>query len=132
MASRTAHLQTQPLVLIVDDDPRITKLVSLVLRDEGFRSVSAWSSDEAISVAESARPDVILLDVGLDDADGSHLLTRLKYGRPVRVILLGERVTASDIARGLDSGADDFIVKPFHPDELAARVRAVARTGVSR
>ena len=93
-------LSTQPLVLVADDEPRITKLVSIALSGEGFRVITAASGEEALRKAEEVRPDVILLT-----AKGS----------------------TADKAKGLDLGADDYVAKPFHPDELAARVRAVLR-----
>jgi len=108
-------VSTQPLVLVADDEPRITKLVSIALGEEGFRVVTANSGEEA------------LLDIVMPDLDGIEVMRQLRERRPVAVILLTAKGSTADKAKGLDLGADDYIAKPFHPDELAARVRAVLR-----
>ncbi|HEY5629458.1 MAG TPA: response regulator transcription factor [Candidatus Limnocylindrales bacterium] len=120
-------MSTQPLVLVADDEPRITKLVSIALSSEGFRVISAGGGDEALARAEEIRPDIVLLDIVMPDLDGIEVMRRLRERRPVPVILLTAKGSTADKAKGLDLGADDYIAKPFHPDELAARVRAVIR-----
>jgi DNA-binding response OmpR family regulator len=120
-------MSTQPLVLVADDEPRITKLVSIALSGEGFRVITAGSGEEALARAEEIRPDIVLLDIVMPDIDGVEVMRRLRERRPVPVILLTAKGSATDKAQGLDLGADDYIAKPFHPDELAARVRAVVR-----
>ncbi len=122
-----AALSTQPLVLVADDEPRITKLVSIALQAEGFRVVTANGGEDALRKAEEVRPDVVLLDLVMPDLDGIEVMQQLRDLRPVPVILLTAKGATADKAKGLDLGADDYIVKPFHPDELAARVRAVLR-----
>ena len=118
---------TQPLLLVADDEPRITKLVSMALSEEGFRVVTASSGEEALAKAEQIRPDIILLDIVMPDLDGIEVMRQLRERRPVPVILLTAKGSTTDKAKGLDLGADDYVAKPFHPDELAARVRAVLR-----
>jgi two-component system, OmpR family, KDP operon response regulator KdpE len=118
---------TKPLVLVADDEPRITKLVSIALQDQGFRVVTAESGEEALRKAEEVRPDVVLLDIVMPDIDGIEVMQQLRERRPVPVILLTAKGSTSDKAKGLDLGADDYIAKPFHPDELAARIRSVIR-----
>jgi two-component system KDP operon response regulator KdpE len=120
-------VSTQPLVLVADDEPRITKLVSITLAEEGFRVISAGSGEEALARAEESRPDVVLLDIVMPDLDGIEVMRQLREHRPVPVILITAKGSTADKAKGLDLGADDYIAKPFHPDELAARVRAVLR-----
>jgi two-component system KDP operon response regulator KdpE len=120
-------VKTQPLVLVADDEPRITKLVALTLQEEGFRVVAASGGEEALRKAEEVRPDIVLLDIVMPDLDGIEVMRQLREWRPVPVILLTAKGATSDKAKGLDLGADDYIAKPFHPDELAARVRAVLR-----
>jgi len=120
-------LSTQPLVLVADDEPRITKLVSIALSGEGFRVITASNGEEALRKAEEVRPDVILLDIVMPDLDGIEVMRQLRERRPVPVILLTAKGSTADKAKGLDLGADDYVAKPFHPDELAARVRAVLR-----
>ena len=121
------HVANQPLVLVADDEPRITKLVALTLHDEGFRVITASGGEEALKKAEEMRPDIVLLDIVMPDLDGIEVMKQLREWRPVPVILLTAKGATADKAKGLDLGADDYIAKPFHPDELAARVRAVLR-----
>ena len=123
---------TQPLVLVADDEPRITKLVSIALSEEGFRVVTATGGEDALAKAEEVRPDIVLLDIVMPDLDGIEVMRQLREQRPVPVILLTAKGATADKAKGLDLGADDYIAKPFHPDELAARVRAVIRRVVGR
>ncbi len=120
-------MSTQPLVLVADDEPRITKLVSIALSEEGFRVVTASGGEDALAKAEEVRPDIVLLDIVMPDLDGIEVMRQLRERRPVPVILLTAKGSTADKAKGLDLGADDYIAKPFHPDELAARVRAVIR-----
>ncbi len=120
-------MNNQLLVLVADDEPRITKLVALTLHDEGFRVVTANSGEEALRRAEEVRPDIVLLDIVMPDLDGIEVMRQLREWRPVPVILLTAKGSTADKAKGLDLGADDYVAKPFHPDELAARVRAVLR-----
>jgi two-component system, OmpR family, KDP operon response regulator KdpE len=120
-------VSTQPLVLVADDEPRITKLVSIALGEEGFRVVTAGGGEEALAKAEEVRPDIVLLDIVMPDLDGIEVMRQLRERRTVAVILLTAKGSTADKAKGLDLGADDYIAKPFHPDELAARVRAVLR-----
>lgn len=120
-------MKNQPLVLVADDEPRITKLVAMTLADEGFRVVTASGGEEALRKAEEVRPDIVLLDLVMPDLDGIEVMRQLREWRPVPVILLTAKGSTSDKARGLDLGADDYVAKPFHPDELAARVRSVLR-----
>jgi two-component system KDP operon response regulator KdpE len=115
------------LILIADDEPRITKLVSIALSEEGFRVVTTSSGQEAVRMVEEYRPDVVLLDIVMPDMDGIDVMRQLRETRSVPVILVTAKGSTADKARGLDFGADDYISKPFHPDELAARVRAVMR-----
>ena len=126
-------MSTQPVVLVADDEQRITKLVALTLHDEGFRVVTANSGEEALRKAEEVRPDIVLLDIVMPDLDGIEVMRQLREWRHVPVILLTAKGATADRAKGLDLGADDYVAKPFHPDELAARVRAVLRrsAGVS-
>ncbi|MFN8629303.1 MAG: response regulator transcription factor [Chloroflexota bacterium] len=117
----------QPLILVADDEPRVTKLVSIALSEEGFRVVTASTGPEALKMAEEHRPDVILLDIVMPGMDGIEVMRQLRETRSVPVILVTAKGSTADKAKGLDFGADDYISKPFHPDELAARVRAVLR-----
>lgn len=120
-------MSTEPLVLVADDEVRILKLVSLALRQEGFRVVTAENGEEALGKAERYRPDVVILDIVMPDIDGIEVMRALRERRSVPIVLLTAKGSTSDKALGLDLGADDYLAKPFHPDELAARLRAVLR-----
>jgi DNA-binding response OmpR family regulator len=108
-------MSTQPLVLVADDEPRITKLVSIALSEEGFRVVTANGGEEALTKAEEVRPDIVLLDIVMPDLDGIEVMRQLRERRPVPVILLTAKGSTADKAKGLDLGADDYVAKPFHP-----------------
>jgi two-component system KDP operon response regulator KdpE len=114
-----------PLVLVVDDEPRILRLVSITLESEGFRVETATSGEDALAAAGRRRPDLVLLDVVLPDVDGIEVMARLRAGHHVPVILVSARGSTLERLRGLDLGADDYIAKPFRPDDLVARVHAV-------
>ena len=120
-------MSTQPLVLVADDEPRITKLVSIALTEEGFRVVTANGGEEALQKAEEVRPDIVLLDIVMPDLDGIEVMRQLRERRPVAVILLTAKGSTADKAKGLDLGADDYMAKPFAMPELVARVRALIR-----
>ena len=120
-------MDNRPLVLVADDEPQIRKLVALTLTEEGFRVVTARDGEEALDRVASQRPDVVLLDIVMPGMDGIEVLHQLREWHPVPVILLTARSSKADVAAGLDLGADDYIAKPLHPRELAARVRAVLR-----
>jgi two-component system KDP operon response regulator KdpE len=120
-------LSAQTLVLVADDEPRITKLVAIALAEEGFRVITASNGEEALRMADEYRPDIVLLDIVMPDLDGIEVMRQLREQRAVPVILLTAKGSTADKAKGLDLGADDYVAKPFHPDELAARVRSVLR-----
>ncbi len=118
-------------VLVVDDEDAITDLVATALRYEGFDVAVASAGREALSVMRSYRPDVVLLDVMLDDIDGFEVIRRMtSEGMRVPVLFLTARDMPEDRVHGLTLGADDYICKPFSLAELIARVRvALRRTG---
>jgi two-component system, OmpR family, KDP operon response regulator KdpE len=120
-------MSSKPLILVADDEPRIVKLVSLAMRDQGFRVITASGGEEALRQAEEYRPDVAVLDIVMPDLDGIEVMKEMRERRPIPVILLTAKGSTAEKTQGLDLGADDYIAKPFHPDELAARVRAVLR-----
>ena len=123
-------MTTQPRlkVLIVDDEPSITELVSTALRYEGFSVESAASGSEALRAVEVGYPDLVLLDVQLPDFDGFVVQSRLvNVGIKAPIIFLTARDGTADKVRGLTMGADDYITKPFSVDELIARVRVALR-----
>jgi two-component system KDP operon response regulator KdpE len=120
-------MENRPLVLVVDDQPEIAKLVSLSLGNEGFRVVSATDGESALDRISELNPEVLLLDVAMPGMSGLDLLREVREQRDIPVILLTARNATAHVSEGLDLGADDYVVKPFHPGELAARIRAVLR-----
>jgi two-component system KDP operon response regulator KdpE len=116
-----------PLVLVVDDEPRVTEVVALTLRDEGFEVITATDGRKALEAAAASMPDIAILDLVMPGLDGGALMAELRRHGAVPVIFLTGKSAVHERRRGLDLGADDYVVKPFHADELAARVRAVLR-----
>jgi two-component system OmpR family response regulator len=117
-----------PQVLVVDDEPNIRELVQVALKFHGCAVSTAASGKDALRQAESARPDLIVLDVMLPDLDGFEVCRRLRAaGNEVPVIFLTARDTSSDQVTGLALGGDDYVTKPFSVEALVARVRAVLR-----
>ena len=117
-------------VLIVDDEPKIRRIVASYLREEGFDVATAEDGEEALRQAPS-NPDLVVLDVMLPGIDGIEVLRQLRTRSDVPVILLTARAEETDKLIGLSVGADDYLTKPFSPRELVARVKAVLRrTGV--
>ena len=114
-------------ILAVDDLPQNVRLMDAVLSPLGFTVLSASSGEAALDLLAQQLPDIVLLDIVMPDLDGIEVMRQLRERRPVAVILLTAKGSTADKAKGLDLGADDYIAKPFHPDELAARVRAVLR-----
>jgi DNA-binding response OmpR family regulator len=120
-------LQQRARVLVVDDDPVIREFLQTGLRYEHFEVLEAEDGDSALRLAGSFQPDVVVLDLMMPGADGFEVCRRLR-GRPdVGIIMLTAREALADRTRGLDTGADDYIVKPFHFEELLSRIRSVLR-----
>jgi len=115
-------------ILIVDDDPRITDLLRRVLAYEGYSVASAASGNEALNRALEHPPDLIVLDIMLPGLDGLEVAQRLRTaGDTVPILMLTARDAVADRVKGLETGADDYLVKPFAPEELVARVRSLLR-----
>jgi len=117
-----------PMVLLVDDDAAIRRAVGAGLELEGFRVVRASGGRAALAANESVRPSVILLDLAMPDLDGLEVLARLRAeGDDVPVCVLSARDEVEDRVRGLQAGADDYVVKPFALEEVTARLHALLR-----
>src|SRR5947199_2899905 len=115
-------------ILVVDDEPNITELVSMALRYEGFDVDVAADGRTALTRAQTFRPHLMVLDVMLPDLDGFGVLRRIRAdGQPVSVVFLTARDATEDKVNGLTLGGDDYVTKPFSVEELVARVRAVLR-----
>ena len=116
-------------VLVVDDEPMVREVVARYLELDGVLVAEASNGAEAIEWLDSHTPDLIVLDVMLPEVDGLTILRRLRLTSDVPVILLTARSNELDRIAGLELGADDYVVKPFSPRELAARVRTILRRG---
>ena len=114
-------------ILVVDDEPKIVKLAQDYLEKGGFQVVTAVDGPQALAVARGDKPDLIVLDLNLPGMDGLDVCRQLRRESDVPIIMLTARVDETDRLIGLELGADDYIVKPFSPRELVARVRAVLR-----
>jgi len=117
-----------PTVLAVDDEPSVLRMIQLQLNVDGFEVVSASSGEEAVAVFEANEPNVVVLDVTMRGMGGLEVLSWIRSRSAVPVILLTGMSDNQHKVAGLDLGADDYITKPFNPDELGARVRAVLRS----
>jgi DNA-binding response OmpR family regulator len=118
----------RPRILVADDDPDIRALVAYRLERAGYEVVAASDGAEALRLAFESEPDLAVLDVMMPRIDGYGVTRGLREHARTRdtpVILLTARVQEADVARGFDAGADDYIKKPFSPQELRARVQAV-------
>jgi two-component system response regulator MtrA len=119
-------------VLVVDDDPSLAEMLSIVLRQEGFDSRIVGRGDVALDAFRDYRPDLVLLDLMLPGKDGIDVCKEIRAESGVPIVMLTAKGDTVDVVVGLESGADDYIVKPFKPKELIARVRArVRRNDVS-
>ena len=117
-----------PLVLVADDDEDILGLVSFRLERSGYEVAAAKDGEEALRLARKLSPALVVLDVMMPRLDGYEVTRRLREDEATRgipVILLTALAQEADVARGFESGADDYLRKPFSPQELAARVQAV-------
>lgn len=114
-------------VLVVDDEPAILELVSFNLKKEGYDVVTAADGKSALEVFVTEKPDLVVLDLMIPEPDGYEVCKLIRAQSAVPVIMLTARGEEQDRVRGLDLGADDYVVKPFSPRELLARVRAVLR-----
>ena len=121
-------MSEQQRILVVDDETNITDLVATALRYEGFEAETAATGRAALASVETFRPHLVVLDVMLPDLDGFEILGRLRNaGTRVPVLFLTARDTVEDRVRGLTTGGDDYLTKPFSIEELVARIRAILR-----
>ncbi len=114
-------------ILVVDDEPRIARLVSDYLSQAGFRAVEVHDGPGAVEAFSAHRPDLLIIDLGLPGKDGLDVIREIRHRSEVPIIILSARSDETDRVVGLELGADDYVVKPFGPKELVARVRALLR-----
>jgi two-component system KDP operon response regulator KdpE len=117
----------KPLVLIVDDEPQIRRLLTVTLEANGYRVLPAVSGQEGLVLAAQHRPALVILDIGLPDLSGKEVLNRLREWSNAPVIILSVQGDEKEKVAALDAGADDYITKPFNSDELLARLRVALR-----
>ena len=120
-------MTNKPVILVVDDEQQIQRLLDLTLGPKGYDLRFAATGDQGTIMAASERPELIILDLGLPDMDGLDVLRRIREWSSIPVIVLSVRNSESDIVSCLDAGANDYLVKPFRTGELLARVRAALR-----
>jgi DNA-binding response OmpR family regulator len=128
--SGTSGAEAGPLVLVVDDEQAIVDFIRLGMRYEGFRVAEAGDGQTGLELAQRVRPDVIVLDIMLPDADGLQVCRRLRANAAtanVPILMLTAKDEIQDRVAGLESGADDYLTKPFSFEELLARTRALLR-----
>jgi len=118
---------SQPVALVIDDEIQIRRFLKLALETEGYKVYEAETGQEGLTSAVYRRPDVIILDLGLPDLDGTEVLKRLREWSQTPVLVLSVRQDIDQKVAALDHGADDYLSKPFHAAELAARLRAIRR-----
>ncbi|KNX37728.1 MtrAB system response regulator MtrA [Luteipulveratus halotolerans] len=116
-------------VLVVDDDPALAEMLGIILHSEGLEVTHCADGSTAVQAFRDSKPDVILLDVMLPGIDGIEVCRRIRGESGVPIIMLTARTDTVDVVVGLESGADDYVNKPFKPQELVARVRARLRRG---
>lgn len=118
---------SKPTILIIDDEPQIRKLLEINLSGKGYLVKQAASGEEGLLLAASHFPDAILLDLGLPDINGHEVLKQLRERYNKAIVVLSVQNTESDIVSALDSGANDYLTKPFRVGELLARIRSAIR-----
>ncbi len=114
-------------VLVVDDEPQLLRALTINLRARHYEVRGATTGTDALTVAAAHPPDVVILDLGLPDMDGTDVIAGLRGWTDVPILVLSGRTDSLDKVEALDAGADDYVTKPFGMDELLARLRAMTR-----
>ncbi|MPZ29108.1 MAG: response regulator [Micromonosporaceae bacterium] len=116
-------------VLVVDDDPALAEMLGIVLRNEGFQPLFVADGEQALAAFHEHRPDIVLLDLMLPGMSGIDVARQIRADSGIPIVMLTAKTDTVDVVLGLESGADDYVVKPFKPKELVARIRARLRRG---
>lgn len=119
----------KPRILVVDDDTALAEMLTIVLRGEGFEPYVVGDGTQALAAVRETRPDLVLLDLMLPGMNGIDVCRVLRADSGVPIVMLTAKTDTVDVVLGLESGADDYIMKPFKPKELVARIRARLRRG---
>jgi two-component system KDP operon response regulator KdpE len=121
-----------PLVLIVEDEARLRRFLRPSLAAHGYRVIEAATAEDGITMIRQQVPDIVLLDLGLPDLDGLEMTRRIRHWSHVPIVVISARGQETDKVTALDSGADDYLTKPFGVPELLARIRAALRHGLQQ
>jgi two-component system response regulator MtrA len=124
-------LQPGPVILVVDDDPALAEMIGIVLRGDGLDAVFCADGARALDAFRTSTPDLVLLDLMLPGMDGIEVCERIRAESGTPIIMLTAKSDSADVVKGLETGADDYIVKPFDPKVLIARIRARLRPNAS-
>jgi two-component system KDP operon response regulator KdpE len=116
-------------ILLIDDEPQIRKFLRISLTAQGYKVIEAATGSEGLAQAALAKPDLLVLDLGLPDMDGQQVLSEVREWSQVPVLVLSVRASEGEKVKALDSGANDYVTKPFGIQEFLARVRALLRQG---
>lgn len=125
-------MSNAPHILVIDDEPQILRAMRTILTEKQFRVTTASRGEEGLTLAATSEPDIIILDLGLPDMDGVEVCTRLREWTQIPIIILSVRDSERDKVAALDTGADDYLTKPFSIEELLARVRVALRHSANR
>jgi two-component system KDP operon response regulator KdpE len=117
----------QQKILVIDDEAGLRELVRINLEHDGYAVIQAGDALEGLEMVQTQHPDMVILDIMMPDMDGLEACRRLREFSSIPVLMLTARVQSKDVITGLDSGADDYMLKPFNMEELSARVRALLR-----
>ncbi len=120
-------MKTAPHILVIDDEPQILRALRTILTEKHFRVTTANRGEEGLALAAANPPDIVILDLGLPDLDGTEVCARLREWTQIPIIVLSVRDGEMDKVAALDHGADDYLTKPFGIEELLARVRVALR-----
>jgi two-component system KDP operon response regulator KdpE len=125
-------MSKEPHILVIDDEPQILRAIRTILTEKQFKVSTANRGEDGLALAAAGEPDLIILDLGLPDMDGTEVCARLREWTQTPIIVLSVRDSERDKVAALDMGADDYLTKPFGIEELLARVRVALRHATSR
>jgi two-component system, OmpR family, KDP operon response regulator KdpE len=125
-------MSAAPHILVIDDEPQILRALRTILTEKGFKVTTASRGEEGLALAAANEPDIVILDLGLPDMDGSEVCMRLREWTQCPIIILSVRDSEREKVAALDKGADDYLTKPFGIEELLARVRVAFRHSAGR
>jgi two-component system KDP operon response regulator KdpE len=124
--------EPKPLILITDDEPQIRKMLRITLEAAGYRTQEAESGKESLKLANALKPDLMLLDLGLPDIDGTEVIKQVREWSTLPILVVSVRSDDKDMVKAFDAGADDYVTKPFSTEVLIARIRAAVRRSLQK